>query len=266
MDDALGAARVPFPEGGALRVHLEPWYVYQPEPEANGVPQERGPNRFDDPQHRYPVRYLAEQLHVCLLEVMARFRANVKATAAEASVEHLDDPELDEYADPEQVEGVENFLATNQVGLFKPPPSAPLSWVLDVFNPDLLSALDEHDRIQRLLCQPEVVKAFGDDHGNVHLDGSLIRNAHRKVGRPVTQEISFLLLHVRSVQGLRYQSRHAEGAQATCWALHGNVPMDMKSAEHLDPANDVHREAVQYVSTRYGLPLPVAWAAAVDEH
>ncbi len=70
-------------------------------------------------------------------------------------MEHLDDPELDEYADPEQVEGVENFLATNQVGLFKPPPSAPLSWVLDVFNPDLLSALDEHDRIQRLLCQPE---------------------------------------------------------------------------------------------------------------
>ncbi|RYF04270.1 MAG: hypothetical protein EOO40_11375, partial [Deltaproteobacteria bacterium] len=145
----------------------------------------------------------------------------------------------------------------------KPPPSTRLDRLVNVSDTRLLAALDANHRIRQQLCRPEVVAAFGDEHGNVHLDRSLIHNAHREIGRPVTQEISWLLFDVLGMQGLRYYSRHVDGDQSVCWALHGEVHLDMKSAEHLDPANDEHRAAVQYVSDLYSLPLPMAWAAPV---
>ncbi|ABS06008.1 hypothetical protein [Kineococcus radiotolerans] len=189
--------------------------------------------------------------------------AKVADALLEAMSPGLDDPDLDDLGDPEQVQGVQDFLAESQVGLFKPPPSIRLDRLVDVFNQRLLAALDSHHRIRSELSKPEVVAAFGDEEGSVHLDGSLIRNASSRVGRPVTQEISFLLFDVLGVQGLRYYSRHADGDRAICWAVHGQVRLDLKSAEYLDPANDEHRAAVQLVSDLY--ELPVAWAAAVQE-
>jgi hypothetical protein len=261
---AISGAAVPFPDAGAMRVHKTPWDVYRPSSHSDGASQERGPNRFDDPHHHYPVRYLGEHLRVCLLEVMARFRANADAEALLAQMTPgSEDPELDDLVDPAQVQGVTDFLAMNQVAIFRPPPSAPLTTSVDVFDPDLLTALDGHHRIRKQLRQPAVLAAYGDAQGDVHLDGSLIRNASTKVGRPVTQEISWLLFNVLHVQALRYFSRHSEGDEAVCWAVRGDVPLDVKSAEYLDAANPHHRDAVQYVSDRYDLPLPLPWAEVI---
>ncbi len=264
VETALLGAAVPFPEAGAMRVHKTPWSIYRPQPNDQGASQPPGPNRFDDPHHHYPVRYLGETLRVCLLEVMARFRANSEADVLlEQMTPGLDAPELGDLHDPEQVQGVSDFLAVNQVAVFKPPPSAPLTRSVDVFDPDLLAALDSHHRVREQLSRPEVVAAHGDGGGVVHLDGSLIRNANRRVGRPVTQQIGWLLFDVLHVQALRYYSRHSEGGEAICWAVQGDVPLDVKSSEHLDPANPTHREAVQNISERYGLPLPLPWASSL---
>lgn len=262
VEAALRGATVTFPAAGAMRVHKMPEAVYQPQRDPDGAPQPPGPNRFDDPHHRYPVRYLGETLRVCLLEVMARFRANSQADALlEQMTRGLDASELSDLADPEQVQGVADFLAANQVATFEPSPSRPTTRSVDVFHPDLLSALDGHHGVRAQLARQEVVDAYGDEHGDVHLDGSLIRNANRSVGRPVTQYISWLLFDVLHVRALRYYSRHSEGDEATCWAIHGDVPMTAEPIEHLDPSDGAHRDAVQYVATRYDLVLPPPWQA-----
>ncbi len=259
VDEALSGAAVPFPDHGGLRVHPHPDQVYRPAPDPSGAPQPPGPNRFDDPHHHYPVRYFAEHLYVCLLEVMARLRANADADAILLHMTPgLDHRALRDLVDPTKSAEVEGFLATNKVAVFMPPENAPVGRLVDVFNPDLLAALDSHHRIREQLCRREVVDAYGKD-GTIHLDGSLIRNASKKVGRPVTQEISWLLIDVLHVRGLRYYSRHAEGEEAVCWALHGDVPMHILPAKSLDPTNDQHRSAVQRVADQYRLPLPARW-------
>lgn len=264
VERALGGATVTFPSAGALRVHRNPDHVYQPQSAPEGEQQDPGPNRFDDPYHHYPVRYLAEQLSVCLLEVLAWFRPNATADALlEAMTAGLDAPGLAGAVDPERVEGVEAFLATNKVGLFIPSEQVPLTKLVDVFDPDLLAALDKHHRLRPHLNRPGVVRYFGDSSGAAHLDGGLIRNASKEVGRPVTQEISWLLLHVQNRQGLRYSSRHSTEEEGVCWALRGGVPVDMVSVAPLDPDDAGHRAAVQQVAARYDLPLPSRWSNAV---
>ncbi len=261
---ALSGAVVPFPTGGARRVHPRPTDVYRPRPTSEGSTQQPGPNRFDDPQHHYPVRYLAEVLYVCLLEVLARLRPSAPADGVLNEMSPgLDDPALADLVDPEQAAALEDFLARNKVAVFGAPSGAVLRKLVDVFDPAVLAALDDHHWIRDHLGRPETVAAYGDDEGAVHLDGSLIRNASRKVGRPVTQQISRLLIDILGMRGLRYYSRHAEGVEAICWAVHGDVTLPVRSVEPLDSNNDVHRAAVQLVATRYRLPLPMAWASSL---
>ena len=218
-----------------------------------------GPNRFDDPHHQYPVRYLAEHLYVCLLEVLAFYRNNSASDEVLKSMTPgLDDPSLADLSDPGKVDAMTVFLARNRIAAFHLPAGTPRPRLVDVFNPPLLAELDRHHRIRRELQRPEVVAAYGEN-GTVHLDGSLIRNASKAVGRPVTQEISWLLIHVLHVQGLRYYSRHAEGQEAVCWALHGDLPVEISDPEAFDPGNPAHRQAVHRVAAEYDLPLPVEW-------
>lgn len=258
---AVAGAVVAFPVVGALRVHPNPASVYRPKAAPRGQRQRSGPNRFDDPHHHYPVRYLAEQLTVCLLEVLARLRANPDAEQAlEEMSPGLEDPALVDLVDPTPTEGLAAFLATNKVALFTPAPGAPLDALVDVFDPDLLAALDGHHRVREQLRRPQVIAAYGDQGGVVHLDGSLIRNANATLGRPVTQEISRLLIEIIGVQGLRYSSRHSEHDQALCWALNGDVPIRPASIEAINPDNAEHRKAVQDVAHRYDLTLPATWA------
>lgn len=257
---AVAGAVVAFPAEGAFRVHPRPDEVYQPTPSPDGSRQPPGPNRFDDPHHHYSVRYLAELLYVCLLEVLARLRDHHEADRVlEQMTPGLDDPALEDLHDPEQVRAVENFLATNKVANFGPPAPAVLDKLVDVFDGALLDALDDHHWIRDELARTEVVAAYGDPGQQVHLDGSLIRNAAKKVGRPVTQRVSRLLLDIVGVRGLRYYSRHEEGDAARCWAILGQVHLPVRSLEALDPTNELHSTAVQLVADRYRLPLPPAW-------
>lgn len=265
VDLAVRGATVAFPSTGGLRVHPNPASVYRPQPTPRGQPQRRGPNRFDDPHHHYPVRYLAEHLHVCLLEVLARLRPKPAAEQVLAAMTPgLDDPALTDLADPTPVDGIAAFLATNKVATFTPAPGAPLDKLVDVFDPVLLAALDDHRKIRELLDRPEMVEDFADSSGAVHLDGGLIRNASTKVGRPVTQEISRLLIEIRHLQGLRYYSRHEKEDSAVCWALQGDVTVRVASVEALDPHNAGHRAAVQDVAKRYRITLPPRWAHSVS--
>lgn len=257
---AVNGAAVAFPAEGAFRVHPRPEDVYQPTPSADGSPQPPGPNRFDDPHHHYAVRYLAELLYVCLLEVLARLRDHQAGDQVlEEMTPGLEHPALEDLRDPQQVEAVANFLDTNKVANFGPPAPAVLAKLVDVFDGALLAALDDHHWIRDELARPEVVAAYGEPRQQVHLDGSLIRNASKKVGRPVTQRVSRLLLDIVGVRGLRYYSRHEDGDAAKCWAVAGHVHLPVRSLEALDPANDHHRAAVQLVADRYRLPLPLAW-------
>ena len=260
---AIAGAIVAFPPTGALRVHPNSASVYRPTPAARGRSQRRGPNRFDDPHHHYPVRYLGANLRVCLLEVLARFRADLAADQVlEAMSPGLDDPALADLVDPAQAAGIEGFLAVNQVAVFIATPRAPLSALVDVFDPALLAALDGHHRIRAQLDRPEVIAAHGAGSATVHLDGALIRNANKVVGRPITQEISRLLIDILGVQGLRYSSRHSEGDEAICWAIHGDVPLRVDSVQPMDPRDDHHRGAVHDVARLWDLPLPPRWAPA----
>jgi hypothetical protein len=70
-----------FPSAGALRVAADPARL--PSEPRGGEP---GPNRFDDPEGRFVVRYLAESLRGCLIELLARFRSNESAEARIAAV------------------------------------------------------------------------------------------------------------------------------------------------------------------------------------
>lgn len=256
---ALSEAVVAFPAGGAMRVHKRPEDLYRPTRHTDGSPQPPGPNRFDDPHHHYPVRYLGETLRVCLLEVMARFRANSEADALlDQMTPGLDDPTLAGLIDPAPAQAVADFLTANQVATFAPV-SQPAHTLVDVFNPKLLSALDGHHGVREKLEGAAVVAAYGDEYGRVHLDGSLIRNANRRVGRPVTQHISWLLFETLHMRALRYYSRHSEGEESLCWAVHGEVAVRTVGVKALDPTDPVHLDAVQYVASRYGLALPPVW-------
>jgi hypothetical protein len=261
---ALRKAVVTFPAGGARRVHPRPLEVYRPTPSADGSKKPPGPNRFDDPDHHYPVRYLAEQLSVCLLEVLARLSADPDTDAVlEQMTPGLDDPWLADLHDPEQAAAVEAFLKVNQVATFGPPPrQSDRDRLVDVFDPALLAALDRHHWIRQALERPQVVASHGDG-GRVHLDAGLVRNPSRAVGRPITQLVSRLIIDILRRPGLRYYSRHGEGADAVCWALHGDLALPVLSVQPLDPDDDSHREAVQLVARRYRLPLPAVWERAL---
>lgn len=254
---AVDHALVSFPASGAYRVHPEPATVYQPTQLVGK--QAPGPNRFDDPEHCFSVRYLADHLRVCLLEVMARFRTNLTAEDLINSVNVPSDMQVLYPSDPKQVDGVRFFLLKNRAARFVAPASKPAPRLVDVFNIKLLAALDQHHRIRPLLVGPNVVAAQGDSAGVVHLDGSLIRNANANVGRPVTQEISRLLLEILNVQGLRYESRHSSNGEAVCWALRGDLVLETAEDVYLNPLVKLHRDAVQDVAHLYNITLPDEW-------
>lgn len=257
---ALAEAVVPFPAAGALRVHANPDRVHRPTPSKTGVRPQPGPNRFDDPHHHYPVRYLAEHLHVCLLEVMARLRAHPGAEEVLAQMGNgAEEEELVGLPDPDQVSGVGKFLETSPVSTIVLAPTVPPESLVNIFDGDLLAALAGVHSVRKLLGRPEIVKCYGDANGVVDVDGSLVRNPSTVVGRPVTQEISRLLLDLTPVMGLRYISRHDDGEDAYCWALHGDLPVRISSPVQLTPHNESHRAAVQFVAARYQLPLPDDW-------
>jgi hypothetical protein len=104
-----GYREVTLPEGGAFRVHPDPGAL--PRFTRDGP----GRNRYDDPEGRYAVRYVAANLTGALLETMARFRPAPDAEARLAAVVGAD-PEPGEADHPDPAPGLADWLALQKVG------------------------------------------------------------------------------------------------------------------------------------------------------
>ena len=245
----------------AYRVHQDPGAVYEQSGPPRIVPDYEAPNRFDDPFGRFVVRYLANQLTGSMLEVLAWHRPHEPTETAAAAIEGLEDPGFAEMPDPSPIEGVASFLRSRKVGTFRLVHGRGVPRLLNAYDPDLLSELDQLPQVQTRLREVAVEKAHGTGRsGQAHLDQSLVRNAASDVGRPLTQTMSWILLsQIHCADGLRYTSRHDDSE--VCWALRTDVPVVMDELPvPLDPTTPEHRHAVQHAARRLRVPLPPGWA------
>lgn len=254
---AAAAAAVAFPAAGVWRVHQLPGKLHAlHESPAGGEPIKPGPNRFDSPNGDYVVRYLGERLTGCLLEILAWLKPRRPTETGLAAVDGVDDPSYAGRPDPTPTDGVTEFLRTRRVARFTIAADVEATLV-DVYDGGLVSALGRDRRIWQTCQRDPVRDAFAGPGGTVHLDESLIRNAHSDVGRPVTQAISWVLLGLGVAHGLRYTSRHDDAE--TCWALAEGLAVDVHGEVALDPSNIEHQAAVRHAAARHGIILPAAW-------
>lgn len=259
-EDALRAAGVPFPGRGGVRVHPDPVALSH-----GPFPVGTGPNRFDDPDGVYTLRYLADTLRGCMVELLARFRTHASTEDALADVDGLDDPTLTNFPDPTPQDGLAAWLARQQIACVVLVRPAALFFV-DVYNSRLLVALDGHPRVRAALQRTELRAAVAPDglgaDNRVHLDQGVVRLAGAVTGRPVTQAISRALYETRRVHGLAYKSRVDDAER--CWALYPHVEIDHANVTRLDPAEPTHTAAVREAATFLRIALPGHWAAASD--
>jgi hypothetical protein len=219
-------------------------------PNAAAVPRlshdGHGLNRYDDPLGRYAVRYVAETLTGAMLETMARFRPAPEAEALLAAVEDVP-ADAHEHLDP--VDGLQDWLAVQQVGRVTLAAPAPL---LDVHDPALLRDLDKHPLVRAALAESGLGTPLDParlDEGVVRLGGPL--------GRPVTQALSRAVREwLPDVAGLAYRSRLDD--QEWCWALWEDTDVEVR-VEALDTAHRHHRRAVQRAAQLLEVAVPPAW-------
>lgn len=230
-----------FPLAGVLRVAPDPARLSS-EPRGG----ESGPNRFDDPEGLFVVRYLADSLRGCLIELLARFRRNDTAEARIAAVVGATDdrghPGAEALADwlPRQRVSVCHLLE----------PAGPL---LDVNDAKLLVESDADPGVRAVLR----ASGLGTPDDPAGLDEGTIRLSGR-VGRRITQAVS-RALYERNPRpaGLAYRSRLDDTER--CWALYGETPVRFEPAVALSLEDASHFKAVRAVAALYDLPLPAPW-------
>lgn len=258
---ALRHAEVTFPSDGGIRVHPAPDQLRFPP-----FPPGQGPNRFDDPAGQYSVRYLADSLRGCLIEVMARFVPVSAAEAALQSVEGLDDFAFVGRPEPTALQGLLDWLVKQQVGhltLDNPP-----GRFIDAYNLELIDDLDRHPAVRAVLDDPTVQAGLAADQTAPddlptppHLSSDLIRAAGEHGGRRVTQAVGHTLLTESdpAVDGLAYGSRHDPTER--CWALRDHVEVSWLRVERLAPTNPDHRLAIGAAAAYLTITnlLPPAW-------
>lgn len=229
------------PTRGALRVAVDPARL--PSEPRGGEP---GRNRFDDPDGRFVVRYLAESLRGCLLELLARFRHSHTAEARIAAVTGADD----DYDQP-GADALADWLSLQQVGVCHL--VEPAGALFDINDPELLLKLDAHPEVRAVLDD----SGLGTADDLARLDEGTIRLGGLK-GRRITQAVS-RALYERNPRpaGLTYRSRLDDAER--CWALYGETPVDFEAAVTLSPEDPYHLAAVQAVAALFALPLPRLW-------
>lgn len=243
-------AVLPWPTGGALRIHYDPGALPQ-------LGDEPGPNRFDDPRprtiDRFLMRYAASSLRGCLLEVLAAFRPNPAAYEREAAVD-TDDPDLVEPPEIEEWEHIADFLASQKVArLDAADPS-----VVSINDPSVQHELDTEPAVRAVLdteaAQSALQQAGG---GPVHLDNVAVRLSS-VVGRYVTQACA-LALYDRDARPdvIHYRSRHDDAED--CWAIYHHTAVRIGDAEEFSPGVHDHAQAFRSVAELWDLPLPPAW-------
>jgi hypothetical protein len=205
-----------------------------------------GPNRYDDPNGLYTVRYLAENLTGALLETMARFRPSPDAEALLASITGV---EPDDLEHPDPAAGVADWLTHQHLGRITLAQPAPL---VDIHDPTLLRDLDKHPLVRAALQ----ASGLGTPLNPARLDEAVVRLGG-PVGRPITQALSRALREWHpDLAGLAYRSRIDD--QEWCWALWNTTPVDI-TVEPLTPTHRHHRRAVQQAASALEITLPPHW-------
>jgi hypothetical protein len=230
-----------FPPAGVLRIAPDPARL--PSEPRGGEP---GPNRFDDPEGRFVVRYLAESLRGCLIELLARFRRNEAAEARVAAVVGAKDDSGHPGA-----EALADWLPRQRVAVCRlVEPTGPL---LDVNDVKLLVELDADPGVRAVLQ----ASGLGTPEDPARLDEGTIR-LRGGVGRSTTQAVS-RALYERDPRpaGLAYRSRLDDAER--CWALYGETPVRFEPSVALSAEDASHLEAVRVVAALYDLPLPAPW-------
>jgi len=232
------------PVQGALRVHPAP-DVLPPRPREG----EPGRNRFDDPQGEFRVRYMADTLRGCLVELMARWQEDLDAEEVLSAVDGLDEFG-EEFPDPTRVEGIRHWAASQRVGRGLIDHTATL---VDVDRSPLLVELDKHPLVRDALRRSPL---SGDDYV-AHLDHAIIKLGG-PVGRPITQAVSRAIREWHpEIGGLAYESRIDRDER--CWAVYEETRVRFAESEPLDPANPSHRVAMASAAQLLQIALPPEW-------
>ncbi|WP_327349125.1 hypothetical protein [Streptomyces europaeiscabiei] len=220
-------------------------------------------HRFDDPLGEYLVRYAGEDLEICLIEVLARFRSKPEVDDVLAGIAGVDDgyghgvvdgeqpiTGLPPHSKEEALREVLGELKTARVQIHQD------GSFLDVSDPLVRFELGKHPRVR------EAIQAFDELVGNPtdrssQLDGALIRLAGA-VGRKITQAASRAVYEMVQYVGIAYFSRWDDAKR--CWAIWGDVEVTVEDVQPLNPAISEHRDAVQKAARIHGLPLPSEWS------
>jgi hypothetical protein len=230
-----------FPPGGAVRAAPDPARL--PGQPRRGEP---GPNRFDDPEGIFVVRYLADSLRGCLIELLSRFRRNEEAEARIAAITGTDE----EGAHP-GAEALAEWFARQRVARCHL--VEPAGTLVDVNDPKLLVDLDAELRVRAVLG----VSGLGTPEDPARLDEGTIR-LKGPVGRRITQAVSRVLYErERRPAGLAYRSRLDDAER--CWALYGETEVRFEASVALSAEDESQLEVVRAVATLYNLPLPTPW-------
>lgn len=239
MTDVLVVSQLP---AELLRVHWQPEVLKRP-------PYDLDPesmSRFDDPEGRFSIRYLATTLRGCLVETMSRFRPAPEAEALLIGVGGIDEEDVD----PSRSVGLLEWLNGQKIGhctIGIDPPK-----VVDVDAAESLIALDKHPLVRHALDR----SGLGSAANPARLDSGVVR-LPGPVGRPITQAVSRAVFEWHDdVHGLAYASR-LDGTE-TCWALYDKTPVSFDT-EPLSVATAEHRSAVQSVAALYEIDLPREW-------
>lgn len=223
------------PPEGLWRAHRDPLALPQPSP------GEAPPNRFDDPQGQYRVRYLATTPRGAFLEVLARFRRSPEADERLQAVTDVDD-DLETPPSPATVPA--SFLAS--LRLVRAYPAADAEFV-DVAAVTVQSRLGQH----RLVRQALDTAQLGSAHHPAQLDEATIRLGGPR-GRPITQVISRVVFEETTAAGIRYTSR--VNANEECWAVFEATPLSFDEPELIARDDPALREAVDQLVLK--LPSP----------
>ena len=201
---------------------------------------ESPPNRFDDPQRKYRVRYLATKKKGGFLEVLSRFRINDEADARLAAV-----VSVDEKKEPKLTPGAvpRDFLKKLQE--VKGTAADPKLEFLDAAAPATHTALNKHPLVRKALKASGLGTTRSPaqlDVGSIHLGGPR--------GRPITQAISRVVYDETDAAGIRYTSRL--DTSEPCWAIFDWVDMEFSKTTPINTKD----AALKSAALSLGLTLP----------
>jgi len=239
-----------WPPDGTVRVHRDPQALPQ-------LADEPGVNRFDDPRprtiDRFLMRYTANSLRGCLLELLAGLRELPEVRDREGAID-TDDPDFVEAPSVEEWQHIADFLDGRKVAKVD---ATPLSAV-SINDPSLQHELDSEPAVRAVLDSPAAAEALLESGGRrVHLDNAAVRLSS-EVGRYVTQACALALYDRRPrPDAIHYRSRHDDIED--CWAVYHHAEVTIGEPERLSPQVNEHVIALRSVAELWNLPLPPAW-------